>query len=726
MRAELRTPVVHTGPGVPGVIEIEVFNTSDVIAGITAHVRGLDHSWVRSEPEQLALFPESSGLLLLHLDLPPEMPAGRHDLVVELLSSTDPTDTALVEVELVVSPVDLTVVTLEPASAVGRRRGELGVVVDNRGNTPVEVTLSASDPERALRCTLDPPLLLARPAERVVATLRLEGRPPIIGAELTRPITVVARTETGEQQAVGSFTQRPLISRGVATAVALGAIVALWALVAVFGIGAALDAEPLTKAAPASFFAPGSPEALGGASGTKGLDPAVVGQTLEGQALSAIDGSGVERISVEVVRRTRTGPRIVAAAATDEDGEFSIDALIPGQYVLHFTAPGFEDVWYPDATSQDTAIPVKVGPETAPVTVEVVGLPGTLQGRVDAGGDEVAATVSLVPIVGGERGTPVDMATTAPDGSFVVTGLPTPATYEILFTAPGFQPTSRTEALRGGETLMLDAIRLTAGDGVIAGTVTDGIAALGGVTVTARAAGQEAAVTVTPTSGAVGTYRFEGLRTPGTYILTFTKDGYGTETVAVGLGPGEQRTDLVTALAGGTGTITGRVTDASGAGLGEVTVTVRGGEVVSNTATLTSGQIGAWRVTGLPSPGEYTVTFEKPGYVSQTVAVTLGPGGSASGVDVRLQRHVGVVTGVVRAAGGGGLSGVTVRITDGQTERVTTSVNSPTTGSYTFDELPPGSYSVTFERTGYQSQTVLVQLGAGQRRTLDVTLVQVP
>src|SRR5690606_27542133 len=135
------------GPGVPATLELEVFNTADVIVGIVAHVQGLDPSWVRAEPEPLALFPETSGPLDLHLDRPREAPAGTHPLPVELRSTTEPDYTATVEVDLEVSAVDLTMISLDPTNAVGRRRGEVGVVVDNRGNTPVEVSLTASDPE---------------------------------------------------------------------------------------------------------------------------------------------------------------------------------------------------------------------------------------------------------------------------------------------------------------------------------------------------------------------------------------------------------------------------------------------------------------------------------------------------------------------------------------------------------------------------------------------------
>jgi hypothetical protein len=259
----------------------------------------------------------------------------------------------------------------------------------------------------------------------------------------------------------------------------------------------------------------------------------------------------------------------------------------------------------------------------------------------------------------------------------------------------------------------------------VSGTVTDGNAPLGGVTVTLHTGGAVAASTITPTSGAVGTFTFTELVTPGTYLVSFEKDGYGTETVAVELGPGEARRDLSVALAGGTGTVTGTVTDTSGVGLGDVTVTVLGGATRSHTATLTSGQVGGWRVTGLPTPGDYAVTFSKPGYRSETVSVHLDPGGAATGVNVQLVPELGAITGVVRsgAAGNPGLAGADVVVTDGSNVRSTRSATTPTTGAYAFESLPATSYSVTFTAPGHEPRTVLVRLAPGERRTLDVELV---
>src|SRR5690606_9175409 len=119
------------------------------------------------------------------------------------------------------------------------------------------------------------------------------------------------------------------------------------------------------------------------------------------------------------------------------------------------------------------------------------------------------------------------------------------------FDAAGFEGQSVREVLAGGEAKVANSVRLSAGEGSITGSVTSGDLPLGGVRVTPLA-GDEEFTTATPTSGAVGVFDLGQLPTPGTFVLTFERDGYGSETLAVALGPGEARTGLSVEHSGGT------------------------------------------------------------------------------------------------------------------------------------------------------------------------------
>ena len=104
----------------------------------------------------------------------------------------------------------------------------------------------------------------------------------LTGGELERQVTValVARralsipamdeADSGPEltdQAVVTLRQRPLLSRGLLTALILAGIVALGALVFLLGLSQGFGGDPLTKTAPPSYFPAASTDAEGAAAG---------------------------------------------------------------------------------------------------------------------------------------------------------------------------------------------------------------------------------------------------------------------------------------------------------------------------------------------------------------------------------------------------------------------------------------------------------------------------
>ena len=59
-------------------------------------------------------------------------------------------------------------------------------------------------------------------------------------------------------------------------------------------------------------------------------------------------------------------------------------------------------------------------------------------------------------------------------GHYAIPNLPAPGTYDLSFSASGYEVASDTEELAGGEQRIAATIDLTAGTGTLGGSVTDG------------------------------------------------------------------------------------------------------------------------------------------------------------------------------------------------------------------------------------------------------------
>jgi len=233
-------------------------------------------------------------------------------------------------------------------------------------------------------------------------------------------------------------------------------------------------------------------------------------------------------------------------------------------------------------------------------------------------------------------------------------------------------------------------------------------------------AGDKSVTSATPTSGSVGRFTIGALASPQTYLITFTKPDFGSATIAVDLGPGEDRAGVDVVLTGGTGSVSGRAVDDIGNGIGDVAVTITGGTTSLTTRTLTAGAQGAYFLSGLPTPGEYAVTFSAAGRATQTVPVTLSSSGLATNVNTTLSSTLATLQGnIISGSNSLGLAGATITVTDGTNVRTTTSANAPSGGFFEIDGLLPGTYAVTLNATGFKQRTTLITLAAGQTRVLN-------
>jgi hypothetical protein len=574
-----------------------------------------------------------------------------------------------------------------------------------------------------------------------------------VGLVARRAHTIAAMDETEpapelERQAVVRLRQKPLIGRGLLTACILMGVVALWAAIFLLGLTQVLAGDPMTKTAPPSFFpasaaTTGSDAALAaagappGAMPKNGLLPAGVGGEISGVVTARSDKQPAGRITVQAYRRAPGGLVPVSSAASQTDGTYSLGGLYPTRYLLKFSADGYRPVWYPSAPAKAGARPVGVAAQgkTEGINVVVQGEPATIVGTIDPGASLSPVSTTVVARITGDA--TVVARASVHGTAYTLRNLPAPATYELSFTTSGYQTTKVLTTVNGGATREQPTVVLDAAAGAISGTVTDGTAPLGGVTISTSVAGQDVSV-ITPTTGAVGAYTLGNLPTPGTYTLTFSSPDHGTRAVIVDLDAGQAQRRVDVKLVAGTGSVTGVVRDADGHPLGGVSVVV-GGSVLSGgsldtgsvpstlpaTTTLTSGSVGSFSISGLQAPGDYTLTFRLDGYAPETVPVSLRSRGAPPTVKVTLGTELGGISGTVTGPGGQPYVGATVTATNG-TRSWTTTSSSPggvlSGGGYLFGAMEPGTYSVTVTASGIQQRTGIVTVLPGETAHQDFTL----
>ncbi len=673
---ELLTPEITVYPGTPAELRFELFNRGNVVDAIHVDLPRVSRAWLQLPRAPVALFPEASTEVSVLLTVPASHPAGRYRLLAELRSTvtagpggsdgpvapnlqaddiaaddtavgiaglglgsaadidlredgdqvtgSDGSVVAHHYIDVIVAGTVQAELTLRPPMVTAGRRARLQAVIHNGGNGPLDLFLQASDPARALDYVIEPHVVTVPPGERHSVTVIAIGRRPLFGSPISHAVTLSADGSGQRLAAASTVVQKPWVPRGLLTAALLAVIVAMWAVVFKFAIGRITAAPELTKQTSLAFH-----------TGQLELDRTSVVGSVSGLVTTATDGVGIARVTVEVFRvpAAQTGgfkPEEDAAGsvATGDDGAFVLDGLLPGSYLVRFSAAGFQTRWYGGATGPAEGETISVSPRTVTkdVSMELAGMAAEVGGQLAVplvGGQPVPLKLTVRARVADLLGPPLAVVEVDPSGGFTLPDLPTPGTYQITVSAPGFSDLIIEETLGAGETLTLDNLPLVAAPGSLTGLVTNAAGApLGGVIVTATRA-DTVLTTTTPTAGPVGTYKLGDLHTPGTYVLTFALTGFSAQTLSVELTPGEARVGFDVILGEAVGTVSGTVTAATGAALGGVTVTASSGAFVLSTQSATVGEVGSFTLTGLPANGSYVLTFSADGFGTETRRVPL-------------------------------------------------------------------------------------------------------
>ena len=365
------------------------------------------------------------------------------------------------------------------------------------------------------------------------------------------------------------------------------------------------------------------------------------GQTVEGIEIVLREGAGVVaglvegpagplgNVTVEISDGS-TDRRTFTLTTEGDVGTFALrDLPTPAAYTLTVSRPGF-------TTEALSIVLDESRTEVDDLRVRLASALGSITGRITSTDGGIVGSASITVTGVDVQRTSRSVSST---GRYLITDLPTPGSYAVTITAPGF--VSQTQAVElgatdtGNDLIGIDAA-LAANTGVVAGVIRDDAGVeLGSVRVSLT--NGEAVFTgySSDTTDEVGRFRIDRIP-PGTYTATFSRTGSATSALLVTIASG-----LVTeqdAVLAPQASISGQILDDGAARPGSVVRLFKIEEFDTTVlAEVTTGVNGRYTFTGLEAPQDYVVAVALSPGSSTLIAseiVSGVPGTAASDIDI--------------------------------------------------------------------------------------------
>ncbi len=201
-------------PGSHVQTTIRVRNAGSIVDRFDIDVVGVS-GWVLVDPAALSLFPGAEGTATITF-APPRAPtprAGTLPFGVRVRPAADPRGSTVEEGRVTVTPFSAVSADIAPQTSRGSRGGRHEVAVENQGNAPVEVVVTAVDPDRRLILSVDPQRTVITPEQRAGFGVGVRVDDPFpFGPRRPRPFQVnVAPGRQAPIQLRATLSQGPLL-----------------------------------------------------------------------------------------------------------------------------------------------------------------------------------------------------------------------------------------------------------------------------------------------------------------------------------------------------------------------------------------------------------------------------------------------------------------------------------------------------------------------------------
>lgn len=229
--ATLEDSLVEVVPGEEAVCRLEIHNTGPIVESYTLEVLGEVAQWTVVEPAEVSIYPGTEAYATIRFRPPRAATpaAGEIHYGVRVTPAERPDDQIVPEAVIRVLPFLDTTAEIVPRTSSGRWWARHEVAIDNRGNVPVQLALTGSDPDGRLAVTPKPDKLAIGPGHAAftkvtVRSRRLRWR----GQPLTQPFQVLLTPENAPPVQLDAATvQNPVIPRSAVRLLALLLVLAL-------------------------------------------------------------------------------------------------------------------------------------------------------------------------------------------------------------------------------------------------------------------------------------------------------------------------------------------------------------------------------------------------------------------------------------------------------------------------------------------------------------------
>jgi uncharacterized membrane protein len=299
----------------PGVVVVNVQNTSSTPEQYTVEVEDLDPSWYTVAARTVAVAPGATMPVAMKIAPPLGARSGPYTYAVRARSTANPLAAGVARGLVQLRNPAVFQAELAPRRFTGPR-GKFEVRLANSGADDVALDLTGNDPEGALAFGFKTanPTVPARGRAIVPVVVRARGFRPV-GEDHKYAFTLAARPVEGEEsearQVAGEFVHRPRFKSWVQPILgALILLLLLWFIsplrpdlgklpaVGPFfaGIGSALAGKPLPPGTPTADLTPTGPVFQGGFLKLHDTFPTVIGSPLENETSDAA-GNAHQRTS---------------------------------------------------------------------------------------------------------------------------------------------------------------------------------------------------------------------------------------------------------------------------------------------------------------------------------------------------------------------------------------------------------------------------------------------